>query len=331
MNIIKNTLLLLAGLAVAGLLGEFATRLVFDELTSTPNMQTWFGHRWKTEHVSYNSLRFREGEISPKSSLEKPRIAVMGDSFTFGQGIAEDDRYTNILGRRLAESGTNAEVLNFGWAGGNSADQVLQLEKFVLPSEPDFIILQWLPNDFEDSTLRWAPANKPLLGGSKLHVYLTVHSALYFLLDNQLKNLQVALNSGLNPYTESLLGPFADTDSEAYAAAIKPADDLLDDLNSTGIPYLVILYPMLTPAMHDDYPFEIVHQAMLERCELAQAVCVDMKPEFLALGDDFDYSSLWVNQFDPHPGEAANILVADILLQNPTLKRWLDTQARSNP
>lgn len=51
-----------------------------------------------------NRLGFRGPEFLERSHSEVPdafRIMVLGDSVTSGIGIAEEDRYTNILERKL--------------------------------------------------------------------------------------------------------------------------------------------------------------------------------------------------------------------------------------
>ena len=49
---------------------------------------------------SVNSLGFREGPIEPKDPSQF-RIAVIGDSFSWGQGLQEDERFSNLLDAQL--------------------------------------------------------------------------------------------------------------------------------------------------------------------------------------------------------------------------------------
>jgi hypothetical protein len=65
-----------------------------------------------------NRFGFRERDFQ----LEKPanvyRITVIGDSLTFGNGIEEQDRVSNLLEQRLNadqnRGNVDYEVLNFG-------------------------------------------------------------------------------------------------------------------------------------------------------------------------------------------------------------------------
>ena len=98
----------------------------------------------------------RDSESVSFSDVKAPgtyRIVVVGDSFTYGNGIRNDERYTEILQKGLPDS---FEVLNFGTAGANTPQHLDTIANVVLPLKPDFVILQWYVNDVEghDSTGR---------------------------------------------------------------------------------------------------------------------------------------------------------------------------------
>jgi len=327
---LKNSILLLVSLAIALLLAEFGTRIAFNDLTSTPNMRTWFGKRWSKEHVTRNSLRFREREIAPVAEPGVFRIALIGDSFTYGQGVPAEARYSNRLEAQLQAQGFQAEVLNFGRPGANTEDHRIILNDYVLPLQPDLVLVQWLPNDFENSDLRWAPRMTPLVVSHTLHSWLMLHSAMYFLVDIQWRNIYQAINGTGDVYSSYLLAPFAGDDPEALASTMAPIHDLLADLNAGGVPYALFLHPMLLPNMTDGYVYEPLHEAVLEACRSAGADCFDLLPLYRALdnGDnDYNYVSLWVNRFDGHPGEESNKLVADYLAKLAVGQSWLEQTA----
>ena len=76
-----------------------------------------FGHSFTS-----NGLGFREKEFEKKKNKNVFRILVFGDSFTFGVGIDNDHRYTNLLEEMLNDGKKEYEVLNFG-VPGYSTDQ----------------------------------------------------------------------------------------------------------------------------------------------------------------------------------------------------------------
>jgi hypothetical protein len=43
---------------------------------------------------------------------------------------------------------------------------------------------------------------------------------------------------------------------------------------------------------------------------------------FKALGTEYEFSKLWVNRFDPHPGSEANQMAADFMLDELGAEFW---------
>lgn len=80
---------------------------------------------------------------------KKYRIIAFGDSVTVGGGLAANQTYVYKLEQMLNTNYNNTvEVLNFG-IGDTSTYQHLEiLERFVLPNNPDLIILQMNENDY---------------------------------------------------------------------------------------------------------------------------------------------------------------------------------------
>ena len=99
--------------------------------------------------MKINSYGMRDYEYS----LEKPentfRIAILGDSFTFGFGEKMNETYPKLLETSLRNkySESNIEVLNFGGNGHNTFTEYLILTKKVVLFEPDLIILGYFLND----------------------------------------------------------------------------------------------------------------------------------------------------------------------------------------
>jgi hypothetical protein len=62
--------------------GELGVRLLYRDLTTTSPIESWFGLRWKEEHLRCNRFGFRDGEFSPRKPPGVYRIVVVGDSFT---------------------------------------------------------------------------------------------------------------------------------------------------------------------------------------------------------------------------------------------------------
>jgi len=84
-----------------------------------------------------NSQGLRDKEYDFVKPKNKIRILAFGDSFTFGEGVAYPDRFTDIPEERTP----NLEIINFG-VFGCGLDQILL--KFVvegLQYSPDYAII----------------------------------------------------------------------------------------------------------------------------------------------------------------------------------------------
>ena len=98
--------------------------------------------------VALNSLGFRDREFGPKPQGSY-RIVIVGDSFTFGNGVEAPDRFSNQLQQYL---GTHYDVLNMGRPGNNLPEHLNALD-LALKMNPDFVLLQLYENDFETPTM----------------------------------------------------------------------------------------------------------------------------------------------------------------------------------
>jgi lysophospholipase L1-like esterase len=109
-----------------------------------PNQQA-FTH---DKPVRINAVGFRGAEIETPKPEGRFRIAVLGDSVTFGNGVGGDESYPAQLARRLQEATSlSIEVINAGVPGYDTWQQALLLEEVVLSVEPDLVVLAFYEND----------------------------------------------------------------------------------------------------------------------------------------------------------------------------------------
>ncbi len=90
--------------------------------------------------VKINSLGFRDYEY-PLHKKKKHRIAVIGDSFTFGWGVDLEDCWVKILEKELNENGLDVEILNLGKGGAGPADYTKIAEKGIPLLKPDLVVI----------------------------------------------------------------------------------------------------------------------------------------------------------------------------------------------
>lgn len=82
--------------------------------------------------------------------FEKPRgvrrILVIGDSNGFGWGIDEEAHFAALLDASL----DNTQVFNLSLGGYGTDQSLLRFKRDGVPLDPDIVILQLTPNDFEE-------------------------------------------------------------------------------------------------------------------------------------------------------------------------------------
>jgi hypothetical protein len=111
--------------------------------------------------VAINTRGLRDKEVGPKRSGIL-RLAVLGDSFVWGWGVSDEQRFTQVL----EASNPRLETLNFGVSGYGPAQYLLQFDD-VLSFEPDFVLLTYsLGSDLID-TIVSLDGCRPIPGQAK--------------------------------------------------------------------------------------------------------------------------------------------------------------------
>jgi hypothetical protein len=107
-----------------------------------------------TEHYTYerpvrvNALGLRGPEV-PEKTADEIRVLCLGDSTTYGQGLAEDDTLPALLERDIAAGGKRARAVNGGLRGYGTEQELALLEDLGPRIRADFVVLFWYPNDLE--------------------------------------------------------------------------------------------------------------------------------------------------------------------------------------
>jgi len=129
-----------------------------DEISGIASLQPNARGRHVVPHtfnvtVSVNSQRFRgRREYAPEPPLGVIRIAVLGDSFTFGLGANDDESYPAQLERILADAVRKGrvEVINAGVPGTGTGEEALYYDIWVKRFHPQVVVLTVYRNDVEN-------------------------------------------------------------------------------------------------------------------------------------------------------------------------------------
>jgi hypothetical protein len=108
--------------------------------------------------ISFNQTGIRGQKIySKKKPQGTTRIAVFGDSYTFGEDVNDEETYSAQLEKLLPQS----EVLNFGVHGYGIDQMALRLQQDGFAYHPDYIILAFIYDDLNRTLIGFRDYMKP--------------------------------------------------------------------------------------------------------------------------------------------------------------------------
>ena len=115
-------------------------RFVFDRLLGWRNIP---GAEMSTlgRKLTINSKGLRDREYPYEKPAGTKRILVLGDSFTWGYGVADNEVFTEVLEADLQGRQPRFEVLNTGVLGWGTDQEYLYLVNEGLKYSPDYVIL----------------------------------------------------------------------------------------------------------------------------------------------------------------------------------------------
>jgi hypothetical protein len=105
--------------------------------------------RW---HFTINNKGFRDSDdyeyAKPEGTV---RILALGDSHTSGYEVRQEYSYPEVLEQMLSARGISSQVINAGISGFSTAEELVFLENEGIKYLPDFVVLGFYANDFEDN------------------------------------------------------------------------------------------------------------------------------------------------------------------------------------
>lgn len=155
------------GLLAAGLAAELLVTVVYGKQVRFPRhvVRASWGTRFNQPNASYGhhspdiDVRFEINAQGMRADVDydyaKPagvkRVICLGDSFTMGYEVENDQCFARLLERGLEERGVRCQVLNAGVSGFGSAEALIYLERELLKYDPDAVVLSFFINDLDDN------------------------------------------------------------------------------------------------------------------------------------------------------------------------------------
>jgi lysophospholipase L1-like esterase len=237
--------------------------------------------------VVINAMGQRDRDFSLAKPAQSYRIVMLGDSLTFGWGVAIEHTPSKLLETRLNANpaGKKFEVINAGVGNYNSAMEVYSFLRKWSGLKPDMVILNYFINDAEPTPRR---RNSTIFEHSEAAVYIAARI-------DKLKREFIGGSNWRDYYT----GLYAD-DAGAWAMNKKAIGKLIAYCKENNIRFMLVNYPELHEL--NPYPFEEVTAAVKSIADAEGVPFVDLLPSVR----DFVPEILWVSPTDAHPDKRAN-------------------------
>lgn len=228
-------------------------------------------------HIETNSLGMRCHEPAATKDERLVRIAVLGDSVTFGFSVRGEETYCSVLERELAATeagaGERFEVLNFGVGGYSTRDEAVVLEHKALPLDPDLVIVGYFLNDpdFEASQ----PLHRYFRGTSWWE-----HSHLVRLMAKRRFDAEKQIYGAGDLYS------YFHAEGEPRWSSVLAAFDRMKELcDARGVRVLLVVFPCyLGFASFDGYLHGFLHDKVVAAGQERGFATLDLLDAFRASG-----------------------------------------------
>lgn len=253
--------------------------------------------------VTINNHRLRGPDTKLEPPRDKIRILMLGDSITFGWGVAEDNTVARLLEKRLAKSGHPAEVINAGVGNYNTDMEVEYFLKTGRRFKPDIVVLNFYVND---------PEITPAYGHQ---TFLDRHSYAYVYLRSRLD--LIMRQTGVRRDWKRYLNDLFDPEFEGWKVASRRIDEFAAAARQGGMKALLVYYPDL----HElgNYPFQQSRQMLESAASKNGLGFLDL----VGAVRGHDEPSLWVSPTDAHPNAIATKKFAAAIMQKLKSLGWL--------
>src|SRR3990167_8338721 len=287
-------------------------RYVYDESDGLGFLQV--NKRWQEMHVIYNNFFKRDRDFKVEKPVGVIRIGVLGDSITFGAGIANtEDRFSDILQKNLGESGINAEVYNLGVPGLDSHEEI-KLYQDLSYLNFDIIVWQYFLNDIQPED-KGEPAkiiSKNAYANDFMR-WLTENSTFFDFLYWRFSSKYSTTFDQLGTHYLSMY-----SDESALKSHEEELSKFIGELRGQDKKIIVIIFPFIE-LLGPNYPATEAHNKLQSYFHSQDVETIDLLNDL----KNSNWKDLVASKFDTHPNEKVHRVVAGKLYEiiYPKLKQ----------
>lgn len=281
------------------------------------------------EGYRINSSGLRGSEIAVKKHPGTYRIVAIGDSFTFGMAVDQQETFPERLGAFLKRANLNCEVINCGVIGHNMWQHCETLKRKALAFSPDLVILALFFDDISGYApphkkpgewQKFSPFRKKKLPSIMSNIYL------YNFLNNTdelikyryryreghdyLKSIEERKKDIGSPNIRdanyrAMAGELEKEDSEGFSHTLKR---FVSRCREKGAKILVVIIP--DSIQLNEVELQGFNRLVQDLCERMQVPFLDMTP---VLESQKDLSSLYLFPIDAHNSPKGQRIIGETI------------------
>jgi hypothetical protein len=279
------------------------------------NERGYFDERNTVQHNT-NDMGFRGSKFSQEKNENTVRIAFLGDSFTFGEGVRDKDVFTFKTAQNLNENseGKSYESYNFGVGGYNAQQSIFLFKNVVLDLNPDVVLFVYTLNDAEpmlfqvdEKTNQTARRARELAIHEGLPDIKPPNKLIYKLRLGKLW-WKVKTSKEISQKTIKYYQSLYEEDNQDWIAAQKSLEEYEGVCRENEIRCYFVMFPLLIN-LDENYPFYDIHEMVTSKVEQNNIPVIDILPSLLGM----EHAKLWVHPTDQHPNEIVHDIVANLV------------------
>jgi len=238
--------------------------------------------------VSINSRGFRDVELPAPDEPNVTRIALIGDSITFGWGVPYGKRFSELLEEAWSRDGHRVELINTGHGNWNSAQEYAALSELLADQPLDGVIQVWYINDAEPTPVHRAPP-----------WYARLYTSIFLWSKSDLLRRRLGDRETYVDYYRGLYGKNAPGRAGFEEALARTGEWTRE----RGIPWVFVILP----EFHEfPGPFVDVFDRVKAMAEADGAIVVDATEAFHGV----DPATIPVAHNDVHPNAKGHAIIA---------------------